>query len=444
MFKELLPLSIAGDEKIKAFAEAFEKQFEKLYALTEIPCILPRINELSEPVLDLLGWQFHVEGWELARSIEEKRELVEYAIELHRYKGTKYAVKKALSIFGLFVEIIEWFDTGGNLPPYTFSIITQEMPEDFEKVLFLINNYKRESAHLVLVTDGNCRKRLNLDRTSKLSGVLLSSLDGIKKDGIRFCFVKTKEAQFEKKYEEPKEHITRYLSARHFPVSRAKLDAFKLSKVKAEIPPFQLHWFEYLKSFQHHTEQKKEFFRNTLCTLLLSQDKLSVKGFQGRIVKGREFKLSISKLDEKSYRFEPQTCKINYAQRKEVEVESFEPYSCAIRLFERKGENVPPSLSRRFILSKPVERLYGTTREISCISFSKMPRYWMGTWKGYWTDSYFVSALQGRLQSEWFSTLSGGAALSQNFSMALPVLKLNNVLGKAKLSSEKAKFYCWR
>jgi len=27
MFKELLPPSIAGDEKIKAFAEAFEKQF---------------------------------------------------------------------------------------------------------------------------------------------------------------------------------------------------------------------------------------------------------------------------------------------------------------------------------------------------------------------------------------------------------------------------------
>ena len=150
-FKKLLPPSIADDFKIQAFAEAFEKQFEQIYSLTEIPCILPRIDELPEEVLDLLAWQFHVEGWELASTIEEKRNLIKSAIELHKYKGTKYAVKKVLEALNLTGEIKEWFEYGGK--PYKFKVDLgiqnrKITPELRDKLIKLINEYKNERSWL--------------------------------------------------------------------------------------------------------------------------------------------------------------------------------------------------------------------------------------------------------------------------------------------------------
>lgn len=41
---------------------------------------------MPSSALEMLGWQFHIEGWELAQTDEEKRTLIKKAIELHRYK----------------------------------------------------------------------------------------------------------------------------------------------------------------------------------------------------------------------------------------------------------------------------------------------------------------------------------------------------------------------
>ena len=151
MLKELLPLSIAKDEKIQAMADACDAELEKIDANAEIPAILSRIDELPEPVLDLLGWQFHVEGWELAQSIEEKRTLVKQAIELHKHKGTKWAIKKVLEILNLSGKIQEWFEYGGE--PYKFKVDLgvqdrEITPELRDKLIQLINKYKNERSWL--------------------------------------------------------------------------------------------------------------------------------------------------------------------------------------------------------------------------------------------------------------------------------------------------------
>ena len=143
MLKKLLPISIAGDEKFQAIADACDAELEKVYENAEIPAILSRIDQLPEPVLDLLAWQFHIEGWELASSIDEKRALIKSAIELHRYKGTKWAIKKVLEVLNLSGDIKEWFEYGGE--PYCFRIttdISERKYVDTPKLLELINSYK--------------------------------------------------------------------------------------------------------------------------------------------------------------------------------------------------------------------------------------------------------------------------------------------------------------
>ncbi len=98
MIKELLPPSIAVDEGIQKLAESTEGVFSFLFSEAGKTLIYSRIDELSEEVLDLLAWQFHIEGYEFAEDIWEKRRLIKEAIGNHRIKGTLAGIKKALEL----------------------------------------------------------------------------------------------------------------------------------------------------------------------------------------------------------------------------------------------------------------------------------------------------------------------------------------------------------
>ena len=95
--KNLLPPNLAGDKNIEALCESADHVFTlnaELYKLL----IYSRIDELPEEVLDLLAWQFHVEGYEFAEDIWEKRKLIKEFYELHKIKGTVAGIKKALEL----------------------------------------------------------------------------------------------------------------------------------------------------------------------------------------------------------------------------------------------------------------------------------------------------------------------------------------------------------
>ncbi len=152
MIKELLPPSLAQDENIKALSQALDTQLQKIEDQIINVLILPRIDQISDPeLLDLLAWQFHIEGYELAQSVEEKRNLIKSAIELHRYKGTKYAIKKVLEALGLGGQVKEWFEYQGQ--PYRFMVEVDLLDtglseEALSKLEGLINEYKNERSWL--------------------------------------------------------------------------------------------------------------------------------------------------------------------------------------------------------------------------------------------------------------------------------------------------------
>lgn len=152
MIKELLPPSLAQDENIKALTEALDKELHKIESQIINVLILPRIDQIEdEELLDLLAWQFHIEGYELAESPQEKRNLIKKAIQLHRFKGTPYAIKEVLKTLGLEGRVKEWFEYGGE--PYRFKVelgITNReiTPELRDKLLRLIEDYKNIRSHL--------------------------------------------------------------------------------------------------------------------------------------------------------------------------------------------------------------------------------------------------------------------------------------------------------
>ncbi len=152
MLKEIAPPNLIKDPIIKALLESTDPQLQKVKEQIINAVIYPRIDEIEdESLLDLLAWQFHVEGYELAKNVEEKRNLVKNAIELHRYKGTKYAVKGVLKFLNLPGEIQEWFEYQGE--PYRFKVEVsspsrQITPELRDKLIQLINEYKNERSWL--------------------------------------------------------------------------------------------------------------------------------------------------------------------------------------------------------------------------------------------------------------------------------------------------------
>ena len=152
MIKKLLPPSLAKDKTLNAVAESLDTQLQKVWEELVNVIIYPRIDEIdNEELLDLLGWQFHIEGWDLAKTVEEKRKLIKSAIELYRYKGTPYAIKKVLEALGLQGEVKEWFEYNGK--PYHFKVDLgaqnrEITPELRDKLLRLINEYKNERSWL--------------------------------------------------------------------------------------------------------------------------------------------------------------------------------------------------------------------------------------------------------------------------------------------------------
>ncbi len=177
MIKELLPPSLAQDENIKALTQALDRELEKIESQIINVLILSRIDFIQdEELLDLLAWQFHIEGYDLAQSTEEKKALIKSAIELHRYKGTPYAIKKVLQALGLEGRVLEWFDYSGN--PHRFRVeidlldigLSEETLTELEN---LINQYKNERSWLEkLIAYLTTRNRIPYIATTTLTGEL--------------------------------------------------------------------------------------------------------------------------------------------------------------------------------------------------------------------------------------------------------------------------------
>lgn len=73
-------------------------------------------------VLPFLAWALSVDQWHSNWSETIKRQVVAGSLDVHRIKGTRPAVEKALSDLGITVDLVEWFEAQPAAAPYTFDI----------------------------------------------------------------------------------------------------------------------------------------------------------------------------------------------------------------------------------------------------------------------------------------------------------------------------------
>ncbi|AHZ80031.1 MULTISPECIES: phage tail protein [Pseudomonas] len=122
MVDQQLPPALAGDERFVWLNELLNENMQGL----DLNAMLVYLVDLVQPsVLPILAEQFSMleeATWPVARSDDDRRALIKTAIELHRYKGTPWAVKQALATIGYPVlELVEqkayqaeWIAAGGK------------------------------------------------------------------------------------------------------------------------------------------------------------------------------------------------------------------------------------------------------------------------------------------------------------------------------------------
>lgn len=133
--QDISPPSITGDENVKHLMTAIDPELQSVSHDIREAFIVSRINELPEEVLDLLAWQWHVDFYELAHSVEAKREMVLKSIMWHRKKGTEQAIIDALAMLGVEGKFTSWKDLlDEGAEPYTFVIDAKITGEFWERV----------------------------------------------------------------------------------------------------------------------------------------------------------------------------------------------------------------------------------------------------------------------------------------------------------------------
>lgn len=152
---DLLPPNLRKNPDLLAAAAAIDQGFFDVVDTVAYTLILADVDNLPEPMLDHLMWQFHItfeEGAGLAETVEEKRRFVKNALRIHKLKGTKRALEMAIELLDMRGIITEWFEYGGD--PYHFRIdllevTTKGLSEEIILLLEkLINAYKNRRSWL--------------------------------------------------------------------------------------------------------------------------------------------------------------------------------------------------------------------------------------------------------------------------------------------------------
>lgn len=88
-----IPHLAAFDDMAKARFDNLDVSALLVYVIDTVP--EPALYYLASQ-FDVLGWK----GWNLAQAVADRRALIKKAIELHRYKGTVWAIKQAVQSVG--------------------------------------------------------------------------------------------------------------------------------------------------------------------------------------------------------------------------------------------------------------------------------------------------------------------------------------------------------
>jgi len=112
---------IASALKAREHIAAFDKLYKESYGAFDLQLLLVHmIDTVDASLLDILASEFDMlgyNGWILAETEQEKRNLLKDAISLHRMKGTPGGIREVIKRLGFTdIQIIEGWDNFSEDP----------------------------------------------------------------------------------------------------------------------------------------------------------------------------------------------------------------------------------------------------------------------------------------------------------------------------------------
>lgn len=142
------------DSTTQGLCAALTPPLQEIAGQVEHILLWPRIENLTEDVLDELAWQLHMDWYDATADIETKKALIKNAIEVHRKRGTPQAVEEIIQTYFGDGYVEEWFEYGGE--PYMFRVITNnatvtgEQAQQFIKVLNAVKNMRSRLETIII------------------------------------------------------------------------------------------------------------------------------------------------------------------------------------------------------------------------------------------------------------------------------------------------------
>ena len=152
---EGLPPDIAEQHWVKVLDAVFrERQKRELEAVRKV-FVYTAIDSAPENILDILAVQFKVDWYRDDYPIDTKRRVIKTAMEVRRYCGTEWAVKRAISAIYPNSEVVEWYDYDGTPGHWRIRAnITdaEAQHRTVDEIENLLGYTKRLTAHLEKIT----------------------------------------------------------------------------------------------------------------------------------------------------------------------------------------------------------------------------------------------------------------------------------------------------
>ena len=141
---DIMPPNLLADKKIYNLCLALDSTLKSISDECNIPSLIHNIDRLDSEFIDLLAYQFHVDFYDEALSLDIRRELVKKSIDYHMRKGTPYAMDGVVGLVFPDGVVEENWEYGGESYHFRVNNITVGMagPKTLEQLMRAIDSVK--------------------------------------------------------------------------------------------------------------------------------------------------------------------------------------------------------------------------------------------------------------------------------------------------------------
>ncbi len=166
----MLPAILRKDIRLSTLSALTTREMTDLRAVIGGLQILD-IDHVHPSYLPWLAWWFRVDIWDEAWTLTRKRQVVKNALLLYRYKGTVWAVERALTNVGYQVDVLPWHQQTptGIKGTFTAHVKSSQSVDatDYERIFALIEANKQASQTWVANIERDAEATLSTVITSR-------------------------------------------------------------------------------------------------------------------------------------------------------------------------------------------------------------------------------------------------------------------------------------